>query len=59
MPYDKANLIRAYETTQSGMSVYRASRVYTVPESTLWDRTRCNVALEATTGPSTLLSREE
>ena len=58
-PYDKANLLRAYEATQSGMSVYRASCVYSVPESTLRDRTRCNVALDATPGPSTLLSWEE
>ena len=44
---------------QSGMSVYRASCVYSVPESTLWDRTRCNVMLDATGGPGPLLSWEE
>lgn len=58
-PYDKANLLRAYEATQSGMSVYRAARTYSVPESTLRDRTRCNVALDATPGPETILSWEE
>ena len=58
-PYDKANLLRAYEATQSGMSVYRAARTYSVPESTLRDRTRCNVALDATPGPEMILSWEE
>ena len=58
-PYDRANVIRAYEATQSGMSVYRASRVYSVPESTLRDRPRCNVTLDATRGPGLLLSWEE
>ena len=41
------------------MSVYRAARTYSVPESTLRDRTRCNVALDATPGPETILSWEE
>ena len=39
--------------------MYRASRVYSVPASTLKDRTRCNVALNATRGPGPLLSWEE
>ena len=34
-PYNKGNLLRAYEATKSGISVYRAARVYSVPESTL------------------------
>ena len=39
--------------------MYSASRVYSVPASTLKDRTRCNVALDATRGPGPLLSWEE
>ena len=58
-PYDKGNLLRAYEATKSGMSVYRGARVYSVPESTLRDRTRCNVTLDATPGSDTILSWEE
>ncbi|XP_060592929.1 uncharacterized protein LOC132747543 [Ruditapes philippinarum] len=59
-PYDKESLKRAYAACVSnGMSVYRASRVYHVPESTLRDRTRHNVTLEARPGPETLLSSLE
>ena len=54
-PYDKANLLRAYEATKSGMSVYRAARLYSVPESTLRDRTQCNVGLDAKPGPDRIL----
>ena len=57
-PYDKANLLQAYEATQSGMLVYRASCVDFVPEFTFRDNTRCYVALDSTPGPSTLLSLE-
>ncbi|XP_060608620.1 uncharacterized protein LOC132760626 [Ruditapes philippinarum] len=59
-PYDKESLKRAYAgCVSNGMSVYRASRVYHVPESTLRDRTRHNVTLEARPGPETLLSSLE
>jgi hypothetical protein len=37
--YDRESLKRAFKATLSGMSVYRASRVYSVPESTLRDHT--------------------
>ncbi|KAH3792421.1 hypothetical protein DPMN_145917 [Dreissena polymorpha] len=42
-PYNKNNLKRAFDATLGGMSVYRASRAYNVPESTFRDRTRQNV----------------
>ena len=58
-PYDKANLLRAYEATKSGMSVYRAARLYSVPESTLRDRTRCNVGLDAKPGPDRIFTVDE
>jgi hypothetical protein len=40
-------LQRALEAIVKGMSVYRAARQYNVPESTLRDRTRGNVDIEA------------
>ena len=58
-PYDKANLLRAFEATKTGMSVYRASRLYSVPESTLRDRTRGYVSLDGRSGPERLFSHEE
>ena len=58
-PYDRTDLLKAYEATKNGMSVYRAARRFSVPESTLRDRTRCNVALDAIPGPETLLSSKE
>ncbi|KAJ8318132.1 hypothetical protein KUTeg_003223 [Tegillarca granosa] len=41
------------------MSVYKASRQYGVPESTLRDCTRGNVSLDANPGPDRLFSYEE
>ena len=59
LPYDRRNLQRAFEATQKGLSVYRAAREYSVPESTLRDRTRGLVDLDATTGFETIFSRAE
>ena len=59
LQYDRSNLARAYEATQCGMSVYMAARRYSVPESTLRDRTRGNVEVDARTGHGTLLSADE
>ena len=59
LQYDRANLSRSYEATQSGMSVCKAARLYNVLESTLRDRTRGNVAIDAKNGTGTLLSTEE
>ena len=50
MQYDRLNLQRAFEATQRGVSVYRASRDYSVPESTLRDRTRGLVDLDVKIG---------
>jgi hypothetical protein len=50
MAYDRGNLLRAFEATQKGMSVYRASREYSVPESTLRDRTRGLVPVDVAVG---------
>ncbi|KAH3815942.1 hypothetical protein DPMN_144481 [Dreissena polymorpha] len=41
------------------MSVYRAARVYQVPESTLRDRTRQNVAVDCHHGANTLFTTDE
>ena len=41
------------------MSVYRAARQYSVPESTLRDRTRGNVPIDAKPGATTLFSHSE
>ncbi|KAJ8316179.1 hypothetical protein KUTeg_006193 [Tegillarca granosa] len=46
MQYERANLQRAYNATLNGMSVYRAARMYLVPESTLRDRTRGKVEMD-------------
>ena len=59
LQYDRANLSRAYEATQSGTSVCKAARLYNVPEFSLRDRTRGNVAIDAKNGTGTLLSTEE
>ncbi|XP_045203754.2 uncharacterized protein LOC123556821 [Mercenaria mercenaria] len=59
MKYDRANLLRAFQATQKGMSVYRASREYNVPESTLRDRTRGLVPVDVTVGFKPLFSVDE
>ena len=59
LQYDRSNLSRAYQATQSGMSVYRAARLYNIPESTLRDRTLGNVSVDAKNGTGTLLTVEE
>jgi hypothetical protein len=41
------------------MSVYRAARQYNVPESTLRDRTRGNVDIEAKVGQDTIFTKDE
>ena len=56
---DKAKLRRVYEATKSGMSVYRAAKMYSVPKSTLPGRTRCNVGLDAKSGPDKIFTVEE
>ena len=57
--YDCTNLCRAFYATRSGMSVYMAARQYNVPESTLRDRTRGNISVDATIGFDTIFNRSE
>ena len=57
--YDKANITRAYEATKLWMSVYRAAKMYNIPESTLQDRTMCKVEFDARSGPERIFSVEE
>ena len=57
--YDPANLQRAYEATSKGMSAYRASRLYGVPETTIKDRRSGKVEAGANPGPMKLFSSEE
>ena len=58
LQYDRSNLARACEATQAGMSVYKAARRYSVPESTLRDRTRGNVYVDARVGHATLMTAQ-
>ena len=59
LQYDRANLQRAFDATLKGMSVYRASRLYLVPESTLRDRTRGKVDMEPVIGFDTIFNAKE
>ena len=59
MKYDRANLLRAFEATKKGMSVYRASKEYSVPESTLRDRTRGLVPVDVSVGFKPILNLHE
>lgn len=53
-------MTNAYEMTKRGVSVYKASRLCGVPESTLRDRTRQNVSIDCTrSGPGPVLGMEE
>ena len=54
------NLIReAYEATKKGMSVRGAAKKFGVPDSTLRDRTRGNVSLDAVLGVETFFTKTE
>ena len=48
-----------YKWPVRGMSVYRASKEYIVPESTLRDKTRGNVSLDTKVGVETLFTECE
>ncbi|XP_052268555.1 uncharacterized protein LOC127869937 [Dreissena polymorpha] len=57
--YDRENLQRAYEATLGGVSAYRASRMFAVPETTLRDRIKGRVDVEAKVGHETIFTIEE
>lgn len=59
LQYDRENLLRAYEATQKGVSMYRAARQYSVPEQTLRDRTKGLVDLDAKIGFDTIFNKDE
>ena len=59
LQYDRGNLALAYDAALKGMSVCSAAKRYQVPESTLRDRTRGNVTLDAKNGHGTLFTMEE
>jgi hypothetical protein len=50
MQYERATIRRAYDATTNGISVYRAARLFSVPESILRDRTRGLVNLNTVIG---------
>ena len=56
LQYNRANLQIALEATQKGMSIYRATRQYCVPETTLRNRARGRVE---TIGFDKLFSKDE
>lgn len=59
LQYDRANLERAYTACKGGMSMYKAAIIYSVPESTLRDRTREKIPLDAHVGYSTIFTANE
>ena len=59
MRYERANLQWAYNATTNGISVYRAARLFSVPESTLRDRTRGLVNLNTVIGFDNIFSDDE
>ena len=60
LQYERANLQTAYTAVfEKGMSVYKAARAYDVPESTLRDRIRGNVEVDAKVGHDTIFSHDE
>ena len=59
LQYDRQNLLRAYEATQRGLSVYRAAKEYSVPEQTLRDKIKGYIGPDAKIGFETLFSKDE
>jgi hypothetical protein len=59
LQYDRSNLQRAFQATSNGMSVYRAARMYSEPETTLRDRKTGKVEVDSTIGFETIFNKEE
>ena len=59
MQYERAILQRAYNTTKNVISVYRAAKLFSVPECTLRDRTRGLVNLNTVIGFDNIFSDHE
>lgn len=59
--YDKMDLQMAFDATQKGMSVYKAARMYRVPETTLRDRASGRISVDPMVrpGPEGMLSCKE
>ena len=58
-PVWQKKLEKAFNATTPGMSVYKAAREYNVPESTLRDRIRGNICLDAKIGFKTIFTTDE
>ncbi|XP_062567747.1 uncharacterized protein LOC134229990 [Saccostrea cucullata] len=59
MKYNRENLKKAFNATLEGMSVYKAAKVCSVPESTLRDRTLGIVPIDVSIGFTPIFNREE
>ena len=57
--YDRANLQKAFEATQRGVSAYRAAKLYSVPPTTLKDRISGRVSVDAKVGHETIFTLDE
>ena len=57
--YTPQNVETAVKAVQNGMSLRAASEKYNVPRSTISIKNKGKVALNASMGPSTYLSKEE
>lgn len=58
-PYDRDVLRRAYQATLGGTSVYRAARLYGVPEQTLRDRAQHKIGVDCKLGSPKMFTLEE
>ncbi|KAL4237347.1 hypothetical protein ACF0H5_002065 [Mactra antiquata] len=59
--YDRSNLQKAIDATRGGMSAYRASKLFSVPASTIRDKVkgRTVTKFNATVGHNTIFTKQE
>ena len=57
--WDDASMVKAMRAVESGISIRRASEMYDVPKSSLYDRVSGKVQHGCRPGPVTYLSMEE